>query len=324
MNALISVVIPCFNARLWIAQTLQSVLSQEMENYEIIAVDDGSTDGTADFIEREFSQVHLVRTPNGGPSRARNIGTEKATGRFIQYLDADDLLAPQKLRRQWEVLEKSGGDVAYGDWQKLVMTSDGTYQPGEVMRPCLSSHLGDDVEIEVFNGFWCPPAAYLFRREAIEKVGGWNESLPVIQDARFALDCAFHGAQFVPCEGLMAMYRVHTSGSVSTRDARAFSRDCLTNNLQVEERWRSCGKLDTKRKKALVKAYDYVAQVSYRSDPKTFERAYARLAVLDRRYVPEEPLGLNLATRFLGYRRAQAVKFVFGRIKSAVRSPKPS
>ena len=219
---LISVIIPCFNAAEWIRETLKSVISQEMRNLETIVIDDGSTDGSADIVEKEFPGVSLVRTKNQGASAARNLGTEMSKGEFIQYLDADDLLVPGKLKFQLEALMNSEADVAYGNWCKLFRGSDGKYVLAEEVEREIQ-----DPEIDLFTDFWCPPAVYLFRRSIVERVGGWNENLPIIQDARFSLDCALRGGRFVYCQGLMAYYRVHSEASLSTRDSIGFVRDCL-------------------------------------------------------------------------------------------------
>src|SRR5438105_429631 len=96
----VSVVIPCHNASRWIRETLASVVAQNHDGLQIIVVDDGSTDDSAAIVDREFSDATLIRTPNRGASHARNTGTEAAFGDFIQYLDADDLLAPGKLAAQ--------------------------------------------------------------------------------------------------------------------------------------------------------------------------------------------------------------------------------
>ena len=113
----VSIVIPCFNARHWIRATLESVFDQRSLDLQVIVVDDGSTDRSGDLVAQWFSNVELVRMDNGGPSRARNVGTRLARGQFIQYLDADDLLAPGKLEAQLEALTTSGADIAYGDWR---------------------------------------------------------------------------------------------------------------------------------------------------------------------------------------------------------------
>src|ERR687888_538189 len=114
----ISVVIPCHNARRWIDGAVESALVQGVSGLEIIVVDDGSDDGSGELVAM-FPSVRVVRTDQGGPSRARNIGTSLARGTFIQYLDADDLLAAGKLSGQLELLERTGADIAYGDWCEI-------------------------------------------------------------------------------------------------------------------------------------------------------------------------------------------------------------
>src|ERR1017187_10063950 len=233
MNQLISVIIPMFNAERWIAETIASVEAQTYPRdlIEIIVVDDGSTDTSAEIVAHQFPSVQLIRMRNGGPSRARNAGTKVARGKLLQYLDADDLLVRDKLKRQVQAMENTGADIASGDWQGLVLQSDDTFKHGDVMQ----RKMEDEPEIALLVDFWCPPAAYLFDREIVERVGGWNERLPVIQDARFALDCALHGAMFTYCRGPMAYYRIHSQQSVSRRDPDAFITDCFRSACEVEE-----------------------------------------------------------------------------------------
>lgn len=97
-NPLISVVIPLYNKEPIIGQSLQSVLSQSFEDFEVIVVDDGSTDGSVSVVE-SFSdeRIHLIRQENGGPSKARNTGTCAARGEWIVFLDADDEFLPDAL-----------------------------------------------------------------------------------------------------------------------------------------------------------------------------------------------------------------------------------
>ena len=98
-NPLISVVIPLYNKEPIIGQSLQSVLSQSFEDFEVIVVDDGSTDGGVAVVE-SFSdeRIHLIRQENGGPSKARNTGVKNAKGEWILFLDADDELAEGALK----------------------------------------------------------------------------------------------------------------------------------------------------------------------------------------------------------------------------------
>ena len=297
---LVSVIIPCFNAETWIRETITSVLGQDLDNIEVIVVDDGSTDRGPEVVRTEFPSVQVVRTANQGPSRARNLGTELSAGQFIQYLDADDLLAPGKLHLQVDRLVSSGADVAYGGWQKLVYSPHGGY---EFTTSCEREM--ERAEIELFADFWCPPAAYLFRREIVKKTGGWNERLPIIQDARFVLDCALHGGRFIYCPGIMAYYRIHSTDSVSRRDPIGFVRDCFRNAAEIEKWWEEHGGCDEGYRGALLKVYSYVARASFEKDLLTFEAAYNALERLKPGYVPDRPRHLAIASRFLGYRRAE-------------------
>lgn len=298
---LISIVIPYYNAQRWFPATLDSVVAQRLERVEIILIDDGSSDDGAARAAQAYPAIRLVRTDNQGPSRARNLGTSLARGRYLQYLDADDLLEPGKLAVQLAALEESGADVAYGAWQRLRAQSDGSF----AAEACVDRRLGQNPELELFTDFWCPPAAYLFRRDIVERVGGWNERLPIIQDARFALDCALQGGRFVHCAGLMASYRVHTAESVSSRDPIGFVRNCLQNAYEVEQWWALNGGISDARRAALVKVHGYVARASFAPDRATFDAAAATLQRLQPGYVPHHPWHLALASRVVGYRRAE-------------------
>jgi FkbM family methyltransferase len=300
---LVSVVIPCFNARNSIRATLQSVVEQGISDLEVIVVDDGSTDGGPDLVTGEFPQVQVVRRERGGPSAARNVGTRCSSSEFIQYVDADDLLAEGKLRQQLQVLTETGADVAYGDWRELHRTPRGGLARGRLIE----RHIEGEPEIALFTDFWCPPAVYLFRRTIVDAVGGWRESLPIIQDARFALDCALHGGQFVYCPGVAAYYRVHDNGSVSTRDPREFARDCLRNGLSVERWWDQHGGVSAARKAALIQVHSRVARTSFASDRDTFDAACQALERLQPGYLPQGPRTLRLLARVAGYRRAEAI-----------------
>lgn len=311
---LVSVVIPCYNAAAFIVRTLESVYEQDGVQVDVVIVDDGSSDGSPDIVKPRFPAARLLHTPRLGPSGARNAGTRAVRGEFIQYLDADDLLAPGKLRRQLTALQASGADVAYGDWQRLAPTADG-YRPADVVSQRLN-----DPEIDLFTNFWCPPAAYLFRRSVVDRVGGWNEQLPIIQDARFVLDCALQGAHFVRADGLMALYRAHVTGSVSTRDPAAFVRDCLRNAVEIEAVWMENGGLDARRRAALVQAYEYVARGSYEHDRPTFDAAVVSLERLRPGYVPSHPRDLALVSRLMGYRRAELVALWYRRARKLPRS----
>jgi glycosyltransferase involved in cell wall biosynthesis len=104
---LISCIVPAYNAERYLAEAIDSILAQTYPHTQIIVVDDGSTDGTADVVARYGGRIEGHRQPNGGTSAARNRGIAAACGEFLAFLDADDLWHPEKLARQAARFEAS-------------------------------------------------------------------------------------------------------------------------------------------------------------------------------------------------------------------------
>jgi glycosyltransferase involved in cell wall biosynthesis len=306
----ISVVIPCYNAEAFLQETIASVLSQTYDHYEIILVDDGSTDGTASVIQSYGTQVRAVFTPNRGASAARNLGTSLAQGEFIQYLDADDLLAPEALAARVAALLSTNGDVAYCGWQKLDQSRNGQFTPTDVTdRPIEAVH--PDPEIALFTDFWCPPAALLYSRSIVDKIGRWNESLPIIQDARFLLDAALLGGRFTYVPGVSAYYRVHGSQSLSRKNQHAFVKDCFENACQVEEFWQSHGGMSSDRQQALLRVYGQSARFFFEYDRQFFYEILNKIHRLEPQYLPEGPKILRFLSRWLGYPRGEEISLLY-------------
>ena len=296
----ISIIIPCHNARRFLNETLESALAQSLPGTEIVAVDDGSTDGTRTLLESYGSKIVCAFLPHGGASRARNTGTRLAQGRFIQYLDSDDALVPDAVARRVQALEASGAGAAYSHWQELRETPSGGYEPSVLHSRTLES-VHADPAVAVLKGFWCPPAAVLYRREAVEAAGSWDERYPVIQDARFMLDVARAGVRFIQVQYLGAFYRVRED-SLSRRDDTAFLNDTFRNAADIESLW-LCEGLDDARRGALAEVYAHVAQASCGRDNALFASACESLKRLVPRYRPENPR-LALAARLVGYPNA--------------------
>jgi glycosyltransferase involved in cell wall biosynthesis len=297
----ISLIIPCYNARRWIEEAIRSACQPCAQQVEILVIDDGSDDGSAELVRGRFPQARVVTTPNRGVSAARNLGISLATGEFFVFLDADDVLAPGKLDRQVALQRATGADVVYGDWQKLCPDSEGHDQPAEVVHRALEG----DAQIALFTGFWCPTGAYLFTRRIVERVGGFRPQLPVIQDARFALDCALHGGSFVHDAAIAVLYRVHTEGSVSTRSRTAFLHDCLTNIIEVHAWWQARQELTPLRREAVTDMLQHVAVGSCGLAPALFWEACRQLEQIAPGYIPPRRASVRALSRLLGYPRAE-------------------
>jgi glycosyltransferase involved in cell wall biosynthesis len=271
----VSVLIPCRNAERFLAATLDSVRRQTLAPVEVILVDDGCTDRSADIAAAHHGFVTVVRNPGHGASAARNHATQLSHGDFLQYLDADDLLEPHALASRVSELDQAGAEVVISDWQRLI-GQDGGWQPAKVE----SGRISDDsvpLDLQVFRGFWAPPAAILYRRSVVLRIGGWRESLPVIQDARFLLDAARVGGRFVHVSGVGALYRQHTGTSLSTGGTARFWSDVLQNTREVEELWKDAGRFDAVHRSAIADAYAHTTRVGFVHERTLFFAARAEL-----------------------------------------------
>lgn len=301
----VSIIIPAYNARRWLPETLGSVRDQGFEDAEIIVVDDGSTDGTGDYVRTQWPTFHLVQTENKGVSHARNLGTAHASGELIQYLDADDLLLPGKLSRQVRMFEEHPGtDVVYANWQRFTTAADGSHLAGDEVKRRIQD-VNVDAEIAFFTGMWCPTGAYLYRRAFLDKVLPWKDWLPVIQDARFALDCAMAGARWLHDAEVSVLYRQHAGGSVSTASRRRFAADCLANARDVCQHWLQAGQLTDQRRAAVADVLAGVAMESAARDHDLFAQAIGALASVSPGYRPNAPRLRAVLSRLIGYPAAE-------------------
>lgn len=174
---LVSVVIPAYNAEAFIAQTLNSVLSQTYRNIEVLVVDDGSKDRTAEIVEsvaQSDYRVILLKQSNAGVAAARNLAIQKSSGEYIAPIDADDIWHPQKLEKQVQCMLQAEPFVglvyawsAYIDEEDLLI---GTYNFNErIYKP-----EGEVYTALVFSNFIGNASAPLIRRACLDQVGGYN------------------------------------------------------------------------------------------------------------------------------------------------------
>lgn len=219
MKPLVSILIPAYNAEKWLADTLRSALAQTWLNKEIIVVDDGSRDGTL-ALARSFESVgvKVATQKNSGASAARNHAFKLCQGEFIQWLDADDLLAPAKIEKQMAVFE-AGAD-------KRVLLSSGW---GRFMFRTSRAEFGvnglwEDLSAQEWltrklaHNLFFPPLVWLVSRELTEAAGPWDERLSLDDDGEYfcRVIMASRGIQFVP--GAQSFYRMSGFGSLSNVD----------------------------------------------------------------------------------------------------------
>jgi glycosyltransferase involved in cell wall biosynthesis len=172
---LTSVVIPAYNAELFIERTLRSVLRQTHSNLEVIVVDDGSTDKTrviAEAAATTDNRVRIISVPNGGVAKARNIGIAEANGEFVAFLDADDLWHPTKIELQVAAMSRRSGDyqpAAVYTLSRIVDTDDRVMGNGNRIVLSGYSFARHLYARPVGNG-----SSMLVRREAANAAGGFD------------------------------------------------------------------------------------------------------------------------------------------------------
>jgi O-antigen/teichoic acid export membrane protein/glycosyltransferase involved in cell wall biosynthesis len=199
---LVSILIPAHNAEEWIADTLRSAIAQTWERKEIIIVDDGSTDKTVERARQfESEWVHVVKQQNQGASAARNRAFSLSQGDYIQWLDADDLLAPDKISRQLEALNEWGGNkrtLLSSPWGKFMYRPyRARFIPTALWRDLspvewLLHKMGDNVFMQT--------ATWLVSRELTEAAGPWDTRLLGDDDGEYfcRVLLASDGVRFVP------------------------------------------------------------------------------------------------------------------------------
>lgn len=208
VEALVSAIIPVYNRGALLREALGSVLAQTHRPIEIIIVDDGSTDDTpavcADLASAHPEVIRCVRQENGGPGRARETGRQLARGEFIQYLDSDDLLAPQKFEKQVEALRlRPDCGVAYCKARE--------YHIGEPPRDEPRARTGEEL-LTLFPALLSGPcwqtATPLYRRSLTDQVGPWTD-LGQEEDWEYDARVGALGTRLVWCQEFLADYRHH-------------------------------------------------------------------------------------------------------------------
>ncbi len=221
----VTVVIPVYNGERYISETLETVFAQTFRDYEIICVDDGSTDGSGALLKAYGERVRVVRQSNAGQSAARNAGVALAKGAFIAFLDQDDRWYPSKLERQVAALTAAPDAVLVHCNYDRVDADGRMLQPGAALAErasALASPLGRLLEEALIF-----PSAMLVRREAFQRVGGFDPALRGFEDFDLIARLKRQGRFVLLNEPGMA-YRFHGAG---------FSRAGGTDVMRSRERF---------------------------------------------------------------------------------------
>jgi glycosyltransferase involved in cell wall biosynthesis len=197
MEALASIIIPTFNRRRWIGECLDSVLAQTYKNLEILVVDDGSSDGTAEWIASrpEYSKVQVLVQENAGASVARNNGINRANGDLIAFIDSDDVLLPKHIESAVKAFEKDEDlglfccDSRMIDAEGNVLFDGMTWHQALAKAKNLDIKSGERSLEDVFSYSNCFPG-FTLRKAVFDELGGFDQSIFPADDYDLALRVA--------------------------------------------------------------------------------------------------------------------------------------
>ena len=248
---LVSVIVPAYNRARLISESLDSVFAQTYRPLELIVVDDGSTDGTSAAVEawnrrcsadQEFV-LRILRQDHSGAPAARNCGLARCGGEFIQFFDSDDLLHPEKIRRQVARLTRHDRvDLTYA------LTANFTEAVDWSADPCVTFPKTGERPLTAFllGGQWLPASA-LFRRRACDAVGPWDEDAPILEDWDYTIRLILGEACLDFVDETFLLYR-QGHAVRPTVTGRAMARRSLRGRFVLTLRWlewiRAAGQLD--------------------------------------------------------------------------------
>ncbi|MCU0553048.1 MAG: glycosyltransferase [Leptolyngbya sp. Prado105] len=243
LNPLVSIIIPAYNAAPRLALCLQSCLAQTYPNLEILLVDNCSTDETVTIAktlsESSTRSIQILHCSQQGANAARNLGMSYAQGDYIQWLDADDKLAVDKIEKQIHgLIQHPEADIAYGDWAWCFLNQD---------RPIAQMQFVDqpykDMELQALMDNWRPPHAYLIRRRAalrLHHLQAWNLDTTVYMDREYFTIAALLKLRFLYVPQSRVYYYRWSSSQISQTATRY---DRTLNRRRIFRRFRDIASL---------------------------------------------------------------------------------
>jgi glycosyltransferase involved in cell wall biosynthesis len=302
---LVSVLIPCHNAERWIGQAVESALAQSWRNKEVIVVDDGSTDNSLNIIEGYGARIRWETGPRRGGNIARNRLLALAGGNWLQYLDADDYLFPDKIANQMAALQSyPGTDVLFGP---VILEYTGN---SEARREQLEIPEPRDPWILLARWYLPQTGAPLWRKQAILDVGGWKNDQPCCQEHELYLRLLQGNKHFTYTDDTGAVYRQWSEQTVCKRDKPEVRRRRLEIERRAEHILRENGELTAPRLWAINMARFEMARAAWQFDQVEALRIMNELLLSYPGFCPNgdaAPGSYRLALRLFGFRIAETL-----------------
>lgn len=311
---LVSVIVSAYNAEVHIAETLESLLSQTYDLIEIIVINDGSTDNTLQVLKSfKDSGIIVLNQNNQGQDAALNNGFKVSRGRYIKFMDSDDLLNVDMIEIQVNTLKDSDDYVAYGMWARFYQNepNKADFSPLEYwkdMQPV-------DFLTARPKGIMLQCGIMLVPRKLIYKSGLWDERLILFNDTEFFNRVILSSKGVLFSDGAKLFYRSGQPNSISVQQSRRFYEStymatCLIANqlLAVEDSVRVRNLVSNMFFYRLVNMYPRYPDLCYKHEEKI--KYYGCFS-----YEPEGGIPYQLLTRLIGWKLAKRLKeglYVFG------------
>lgn len=242
----VSVIVPAFNARSYVAQAIDSALGSGDVPVEVIVIDDQSTDDTWQVLEKFGDSIVRVRTPKGGPYKARNLGAKLARGEWLAFLDADDEWLPGKLSKQLSLADGKTG-LIYTD--RFNFGDYGRYK--ELQSDSVKLWEGDVFEPLLLDNF-ITLSSVLMEKRWFERLGGFSEQHVGVQDWDLWLRYAGSGGMVRLLPEPMTRYRIHAEQMTQDLDVRAAERQAVVQRALLSPRGQLVSKKTARRALANV------------------------------------------------------------------------
>jgi glycosyltransferase involved in cell wall biosynthesis len=304
MGTLVSILIPCYNAERWIARAVESALAQSWAKKEIIVVDDGSTDRSLEVIRQFNGRIRWETGPNLGSNAARNRLLELARGEWLQYLDADDYLLPEKLVRQVEFAQEHPDvDVIYSPvaWKRV--------ENGTVV--CTETPIPEPRDPWILLALWRLPqtGGALWKKHVLMSAGGWRVGQPCCQEHELYCRLLEANARFAYCAGCFAVYRdFEQDGRITRKPREELVRARLAILDRVERHLELRSELTRSRRQAVNDARHELARSLWVSHRQQAIDTYERIRLSDASFFPSVELNpplYSIVYRVLGFQAAQ-------------------
>lgn len=270
-NPKVSVIIPTYNRAAYLSDAIESVLCQTLKDFELIIVDDGSSDKTREIINAYSDQrIKYLYKENGGAASAMNFGIAKSTGSYIARLDSDDIFLPEKLEIQVNLLNLN---PEYGLVYTQAYNID---EKGNMLGLYLNNHTCPLEPLKVLRHFLFPPSqSIMFRKSCMDTIGYFDEDMPIAEDWDFCIRMA-QQYKFAYCDEPLVKIRRHsemiTADKIKTSHAilRVMQKHIKTLSMEGGESWLSPHYYKVGRRYLYMNDYKSARQnffMAFRYDP---------------------------------------------------------